>query len=144
MSVTVDTNVLIHASNAADPSHGPALDLVERLAAGPDLVYLFWPAVMGYLGIVTHAGILPRPLGPSEALANVEALLGRPHVRTPGEGRGFLDLYRATGGEAARGNDVPDAHLVALMRQHGVAKIYTRDRDFRRYDDIAVIDPADG
>lgn len=118
--------------------------MVERLAAGPDLVYLFWPAVMGYLRIVTHAGILPRPLGPSEALANVEALLGRPHVRTPGEGRGFLDLYRATGGEAARVNDVPDSHLVALMRQHGVAKIYTRDRDFRRYDDIAVIDPADG
>jgi len=36
---------------------------------------------------------------------------------------------------------VPDGHLAALMRQHGVGKIYTRDRDFRRFDGIAAEDP---
>jgi predicted nucleic acid-binding protein len=65
MSVTVDANVLVYASNAADPSHARARELIERLAAGP--VYLFWPTVMGYLRIVTHAGILPAPLTPAEA-----------------------------------------------------------------------------
>lgn len=39
------------------------------------------------------------------------------------------------------GNAVPDAHLAALMRQHGVATIYTRDRDFRRFEGIRVEDP---
>ena len=38
-------------------------------------------------------------------------------------------------------NDVPDGHLATLMRQHGVATIYTRDRDFRRFDGIAAEDP---
>lgn len=47
--------VLVYASNEADPVHSTARALVERLAAGPDLVHLFWPALLGYLRIVTHA-----------------------------------------------------------------------------------------
>lgn len=141
MSVTIDANVLVYASNEADPLHEPARSLLERLAGGPTLVYLFWPVIMGYLRIVTHPGILPRPLTPGEATANVVALLERPHMRTPGEADGFWELYRDTADRDTRGNDVPDAHLVALMRQHGVAMIYTRDRDFRRYEGIELRDP---
>jgi predicted nucleic acid-binding protein len=33
------------------------------------------------------------------------------------------------------------AHLATLMLQHGVAVIYTRDKDFRRYDGIDARDP---
>ncbi len=141
MSVTVDANVLVYASNEADPAHGVARALVERLAAGPDLVYLFWPTIMGYLRIVTHPAILPSPLAFPEASANVAALLGAPHVRAPGEADGFWDVYLASAGEHSRGNDVPDAHLAALMRQCGVATIYTRDRDLRRYEGIEARDP---
>jgi len=138
---TLDANLLVYASNSADQAHGPARALIERLAAGPELVYLFWPTVMGYLRIVTHPGILPRPLAPADAARNVSQLLARPHVRTPGEEEGFWKLYLATAGDHARGNDVPDAHLAALMRQHGVRVIYTRDRDFRRFDWIEARDP---
>ena len=72
---------------------------------------------------------------------NVEALIDRPHVRSPGEAEGFWPLYRSAAGEHARGNDVPDAYLVALMRQHGVRLIYTRDRGFHRFDGIDARDP---
>jgi toxin-antitoxin system PIN domain toxin len=140
VSVTVDTNVLVYASNAADPAHASARGLLERLAAGPSVVYLFWPALLGYLRIVTHPAILPRPLGPSIAARNVENLMGLPHVRVPGELSGFWGHYRAVGGDRSRGNDVPDSHLAALMRQHEVRVIYSRDRDFRRFDDIEVRD----
>ena len=132
MSATVDANILVYASNQADPVHSTARSLVERLAAGPGLVYLFWPVLMGYLRIVTHPAILPRPLSPSDALANVAALLSLGHVRAPGEGDAFWPVFETTAGAHVRGNMVPDAHLVALMRQHGVATIYTRDRDLRR------------
>lgn len=141
MSSTVDANILVYASNTADPMHVPAQALVARLAAGPELVYLFWPTLLGYLRLVTHPGILPRPLGPREAMANIEALLDRPHVRSPGELDSFWPLFRATAGDQARGNDIPDAHVAALMRQHGVRLIYTRDRDFRRFDGIDARDP---
>jgi toxin-antitoxin system PIN domain toxin len=141
VSVTVDANILVYVSNSADPAHAPAMALIQRLAVGPELVYLFWPTVMGYLRIVTHPAILPRPLVPLEAAMNVSSLLARAHIRSPGEEDGFWELYRTTAGNLSRGNDVPDAHLVALMVQHGVHVLYSRDRGFRRFDSIEVRDP---
>ncbi len=141
MSVTVDTNVLLYASNGDDPLHGRARELIDRLAGGPDLLYLFWPTIMGFLRIATHPTIFPNPVSPEQAMATITALLERPTVRTETEGAGFWETYRVTAGEDTRGNHVPDAHLAALMRRNGVAVIYTRDRDFRRYDGIEARDP---
>ena len=141
MSATLDLNILVYASNAADPAHERARSLIDRLAEGPEILYLFWPVLLGYLRVVTHPGLLPSPLAPRQAQLNVEALIDRPHVRTPGEADGFWPLFRSTAGVQARGKDVPDAHVAALMRQHGVRLIYTRDRGFRRFDGIEVVDP---
>jgi uncharacterized protein len=141
VSATVDANILVYASNEGDPVHASARALLQRLAAGPDLIYLFWPALMGYLRIVTHPAILPRPLAPEIAVRNVTGLLSLPHVRTPGEGDAFWALFQATAGDHIRGNAVQDAHLATLMRQHGVGTIYTRDRDYRRFEGIRVEDP---
>lgn len=138
---TIDANILIYASNESDPAHQPARRLVERLARGPDLVYVFWPVVMAYLRIVTHPAILPRPLSAMAALANVDALLARPHLLTPCEGDGFWGLFQQVAGLDTAGNAVPDAHLVSLMRRHGVGRIFSRDRDLRRYEGVVVVDP---
>ncbi|GAC1666832.1 MAG: hypothetical protein NVS9B8_08440 [Candidatus Limnocylindrales bacterium] len=102
---------------------------------------MFWPVLLGYLRIVTHPAILPQPLAARDALGNVEALLDRPNVRAPGEVDGFWSVFRATAGGHPSGNDVPDAHIAALMRQHGVRLIHTRDRGFRRFDGIEMRDP---
>jgi toxin-antitoxin system PIN domain toxin len=141
LSVTLDTNVLLHASNADDPLHERARELVNRLAYGPDLLYLFWPTIMGFLRIATHPAIFPNPATPEQATAAITALLERPTVRTETEETGFWETYCATAGNDTRGNHVPDAHIAALMRRHGVAVIYTRDRDFRRYEGIEARDP---
>lgn len=74
-------------------------------------------------------------------MATIAALLERPTVRTETEGAGFLETYRVTAGDDTRGNHVPDAHVAALMRRHGVRLIYTRDKDFRRYEGIEAQDP---
>ena len=141
MSVTVDTNILLYAANADDDLHERARDVLERLAQGPDLLYLFWPTVMGFLRIATHPGIFSDPVPVDQAIVAVTKLLERPNIRTPAEGADFWDLFCATAENDTRGNHVPDAHLVALMRQHGVTVIYTRDRDFRRYEGIEAHDP---
>lgn len=141
MSSTVDANILVYASNESEPIHAEAKALVEKLAAGPDLVYLFWPVLLGYLRIVTHPAILPRPLGPRDAIANIDSLVTRSHVRTPGETEGFWELFRATGEDKTRGNDAPDVHLATLMRQNGVRVVYSRDRGLRRFPGITVVDP---
>lgn len=141
MSATVDTNVLVYAVNADDQAHEPARELLERLARGPNLLYLFWPTIMGFLRIATHPGIFPSPMSTEVATAAITGLLERPNVRTPGEQQGYWGTYLLTALKDTRGNHVPDAHLAALMHQHGVGTIYTRDRDFRRYEGIDVRDP---
>ncbi len=77
----------------------------------------------------------------AEATGNLGALVGRPHVQTPGEAAGFWETLRLTLDSGVRGNLVSDAHLVALMRQYGVHRIVTHDRDFRRFDGVETIDP---
>lgn len=142
MSSTVDVNVFLYASDESSPFHAKALELLARLAQGPELLYLFWPVIMGYLRMGTHPAIFPRPLSPEDALHNVQQLLGLSHARTAGEDEGFWDVYlAATAGVVVRGNLVSDAHLVALMRQNGVTTLWTHDRDFRKFEQVRVRDP---
>ncbi len=141
MSASVDANVLVYASNDADPVQGRAKAFIGQLADGPDLLYLFWPTILGYLRIVTHPSILRRPLTPTEAQTNIERLASRTNVRTSGESDAFWNLYLTSGGVSARGNAVPDTHLATLMRENGVRILYTRDRGFRRFDFLDVRDP---
>jgi uncharacterized protein len=142
VSATVDANVLIYASDLSSPFHERARALIDGLARGPDLLYLFWPTTLAYLRVTTHPAVFERPLSIGEAWQNIDQLLRRPHVRTPGEGDRFGHLLGTVIGEATpRGNLVPDAHLVTLMREHGIRVIWTRDRDFRRFEGIDPRDP---
>jgi uncharacterized protein len=141
LSAAIDTNILLYAANSTSESFETAYDLVERLARGPELLYVFWPVAMGFLRLSTHPAVTDRPLSPSEALASLSDLIERDHVRTPGEARGFLAAYREIASAGTRGKDVTDVHIAALMRQHGVSTIYTRDRDFRRFAGIRIENP---
>lgn len=142
MSFAIDANLLLYASDESRTVHDEARALLEKIASGPDLVYLFWPVALAYLRIATHPRVFRHPLTSDQALGNLGRLTARPHVRTVGEGDRFWPALVSVMREThVRGNLVPDAHLVALMREHGVARIWTRDRDFRKFDDIDVIDP---
>jgi uncharacterized protein len=142
MSVTLDANVLLYASDAASDRHDRARGLLEQIAAGPELVYLFWPTIMAYVRIATHPAIFEQPIATRDAIENVEALLDRPHVRAPGEQPAFWRHFRQVAADAApTGNLVPDTHLVALMLENEVRSIWTHDRDFRRFKGIEVRDP---
>ena len=75
-------------------------------------------------------------------MRNVEALTALPHVRILIEQEGFWEVYRQIAGEIpVRGNLVPDAHLTAILRQHGVKTIYTNDADFLKFGFLEVRNP---
>ena len=142
MSAAIDVNVLLFASDTASPLHRRAAEFLQECATGPDILYLAWSTVISYLRISTHPAIFANPLQPEEAAQNAETLLRLPHVRMLAEEDGFWDLYReVTRKVPTRGNGVPDAHLATLLRQHGVATLYTNDRDFRKFDFLNVRDP---
>ena len=116
MSVTLDANVLLFASDGSSTRQPVARRLLDSIAAGPELAYLFWPTIMAYLRIATHPAVFNQPLPARDAIANVEAMLSRPHVRAPGEEPEFWRRYRSVAEDARpTGNLVSDAHLVALV-----------------------------
>jgi predicted nucleic acid-binding protein len=87
--------------------------------------------------------VFPRPLELSSAWGVVRAVLGSPSchllVETDRHPE-ILDELVASDPDVA-GNLVHDLHTVALMREHGVREIRTRDADFRRFSDLRVVDP---
>ncbi len=142
MTTTVDTNMLVFAVHTSNPRQDRARALIEWVAAGPGIVHLFWPALTGFLRLVTHSSIFEHPLHPDVAIAAVDRLISRPHVRVSGETDDFWASYRRIANEVPlRGKVVPDAHLVALMYEHGVTTIWSNDRDMRKFSGITVKDP---
>jgi len=75
-------------------------------------------------------------------MENVEALVGLPHLRLLSEEEGFWEIYRELARAVrVRGDRVPDAHLAALLRQHGIRTLYTNDADFRKFSFLDVRNP---
>lgn len=142
MSVTFDVNVLVYAADTLSPFHERARDTLISMLEGNERVHLFWPTLAAFVRITTSRAILREPLSVDGALEAVELLVADPRVSVSGEPDGFWTAFKHVVGEVgARGNLVSDAHLVALMRTVGVRDIVTRDRDFRKFDWVRVIDP---
>ena len=142
MSYSLDVNLLLYSSDTSSPFHDQARNFLQSCMSGRDILYLGWPTIMSYSRIATHPSIFDEPLTPEETMANAATLLNLPRSRCLAEESGFWETWRATTGEVSvRGNLVPDAHLAALLRFHGVRRLYTHDRDFRRFDFLDVRDP---
>jgi len=142
MTFAMDVNPLLYASDDTSPFRDRARLLLDEIAMGEDLVYLFWPVAMGFVRIATNPRVFRAPLTPEEAMSNIEGVIALPNVRTGAEDDEFFTRFRqVTGGMAVRGDLVPDAHIVALMKQFGLSEICTHDRDFARFRGIRIVDP---
>lgn len=142
MSYSLDVNVLLYASDRGSARHDAARTFLASCAAGPEVLCFAWPTLMSYLRMATHPRIFAEPLSPDEAFGNVATLLAMPHVRAVSELEGFADAYRHVTGElVVRGNLVPDAHLAAILFQHGIRTLYSSDRDYRKFGSLDVRDP---
>ena len=142
MSFAVDAKILLYASDEESPLQARAVELLDEIATGPEIAYLFWPVTMAYLRISTHPAVFRRPLSHADARANIEVLLAVPHVQALGEADRFWHRFVEVADDVApTGNLVPDAHVVALMLANGVRTIWTRDRDYRKFTGIRVRDP---
>jgi uncharacterized protein len=142
MSYAIDVNVLLYASDSGSPLHARATQFIERCVGKREVFCLAWLTVMSYLRMATHPTIFARPLTHDEAARNIEALMATAHCRIIREEDGFWDEYRELAREIpTRGNLVPDAHLAAVLRQHGIVTLYTRDRDFKKFAFLDARDP---
>ena|SRR5438105_14415135 len=142
MSFSIDTNILIYASNSRSPLREAASRFLHEATTGIDLLFLAWSVIFGYLRIVTHPSILGEPLHPDEARRNIDDLLAFPNVRLLPEGPDLWQTYSSVSKEViVRGDFVSDAHLAATLRHHGVSVLYTNDSDFRKFRFLEVRNP---
>ncbi len=142
MSFALDANVLLYASDRGSANWETATRLVADCVTKKEVFYLPWPALMGYLRISTHPTIFASPLTPAESNGNIDSLLRVPHSRVLSEGPRFWEAYReVTKSVVVRGNLVPDAHIAALLLEHGVKEIVTNDTDFLKFGFLKIINP---
>jgi toxin-antitoxin system PIN domain toxin len=115
---------------------------LQECAHRAEVFCVAWITLMSYLRMATHPAIFAKPLTHDEASRNIEALLALAHCRVIGEQEGFWREYRAlTRDVPTKGNLVPDAHLASVLRCNGIARLYTHDRDFRKFAFLDVRDP---
>ena len=143
MSYSIDVNIFVYASNPADKDYQQqAISFLDEKLNESELLLLPWITLMSYQRITTHPSIFPVPLTPQKAWKNIEDLFALPQVRIIGEEDDFAHHYlQTTSGLHVRGGLVSDAHLAAILRQHGVKTMYSADSDFRKFDFLKVINP---
>jgi uncharacterized protein len=144
--IGVDTNVVVYASDEFAPEHAVCRRLLLGVPVSPDMpaepLCIPWSVIYEFLRVVTHLRALRRPWSIPEAWAFVTVLLRSPHITVVGPGPGHAAAAeRMLSAPGVRGNLVHDAHIAAVLAEHGVHRIYTRDQDFRRFPGLEVVDP---
>jgi toxin-antitoxin system PIN domain toxin len=140
--IAVDTNVLVHAHRQDAEWHAAALRALTELAASPAAWALPWPCIHEFLAVVTHPRIFQPPTPLPAAIDQVRAWLESPSVVLLAEAdEHFETLARILTKGRVSGPRVHDARIAALCREHGVAELWSADRDFSRFSELTVRNP---
>jgi toxin-antitoxin system PIN domain toxin len=141
----IDTNILIHAEVESSPRHGPALDILHRLAEGALPWAIPWPCIYEFLRVVTHPRVFHPPVPLDIALQDLKQVLASPSLLLLAETERHASVLDQTLRQAgATGNLIHDAHIVALCLEHGVSELITGDRDFSRFEGLRTVNPFAG
>lgn len=137
----LDLNLLIYAVDRDSPRHEAARRWLEQALSDEEPVGLAWVVVVGFLRLVTRAGVVRQPLDPADAFDLVERWLDWPSVEVVRPGPQHWPLLRSLLEPlGTAGNLTTDAHLAALALEHR-ATLCTADDDFRRFPGLRMLKP---
>jgi toxin-antitoxin system PIN domain toxin len=143
--IAVDTNLLVYAHREDAEWHEPAYAALAGLAEGAAPWAIPWPCVHEFLAIATHARIYAPPTPMPRALDQVAAWMASPSLVLLGETGAYVDvLDRLVRTGRVAGPRVHDARIAALCLHHGVRELWTADRDFARFPELATRNPLPG
>lgn len=140
--IAVDTNLLVYAHRADMEWHAKAAALVRACAEATSLWAIPWPCIHEFYAIVTNPRIFRTPSPPAVALHQIRTWMTSPSLVVLSERPGYWELaQRLIEGAAIRGPQVHDARIAALCMFHGVAELWTADRDFQRFPPLKTRNP---
>ena len=140
--IAVDSNILVYAHREDSPWHAAALECVTGLAEGAAQWGIPWPCLHELLAVVTHPRIYSPPTPLEQAIDQVDAWLESPSLALLAEDEGYWTRLRALAlAGKILGPKVHDARVAAICLQHGVAELWTIDRDFSRFLGLKVRNP---
>jgi toxin-antitoxin system PIN domain toxin len=140
--IALDTNILVYARRMESAFHEPARKLLSQLAEGMEPWALPWPCVYEFLRVVTHPRVFDPPTDLDVALADLQSLLDSPSLVLLGESPAHPEhLFRVVSSGRTTGNLAHDAHIAALVLEHGVRELWTTDRDFIRFPGLRIHNP---
>jgi toxin-antitoxin system PIN domain toxin len=140
--IAVDTNILVCAHHYESPYNEIAHSSVTALAEGRESWAIPWPCIHEFLCVVTNPRAFNRPTPMEAALDQVEAWMESPGLLLLAEGERHWEHLSATVlVPTVRGPKVHDSRIAALCLAHGVRELWTADRDFARWPELATFNP---
>jgi toxin-antitoxin system PIN domain toxin len=143
--IAVDTNILVYAHRADSPFHDRARSVLESLAAGARQWAVPWPCAHEFFAVVTHHRIYKTATPAETACAQLRALQTLANLAFIAEADDHLaHLEPLALAAKARGGAIHDARIAAICLSHGVAELWSADRDFSRFPALSVRNPLIG
>lgn len=140
--IAVDTNLLVYAHRQDSPWFDAARQALQPLVEGTATWAIPWPCLHEFLAISTHPKIYQPPTELPRALEQVSALLDSPSLMLLSEPAGYWPvLSRLLAAGQVTGGKVHDARIAALCLCHGVAELWSADRDFSRFPELKTRNP---
>lgn len=139
-----DTNILLRLVEPAHPMHADALAASSALLGAGETVHTLPQNIAEFWNVCTRP-LDKNGLGLTPAQTDAEAS----HLETlfpvlPDAAGAYSEWRQLVVRHAVSGVQVHDARIVAAMKAHGVTHLMTfNDQDFKRYQDITVITPAE-
>jgi len=143
--IAFDTNLLVYAHRADSPFHDRASLLLTQALNGKARWAIPWPCVHEFISVVTHARIFKQPTPLALALDVISGIAKLANVQLLAEDDGYWQqLIAAATPARVQGPMIHDARIAALCLHHGIAELWSADRDFSRFPGLKVINPLLG
>lgn len=140
--IAVDTNILVYAHREDSTWHVPADHCLTDLAENGRPWAIPWPCIHEFLAIATHPRIYSPPTPLEDAIEQVTCWLESPSLILISENPDYWSVLKpAMQTGKIVGPRVHDARIASLCLQHGVAELWTADRDFSLIPSLASRNP---
>ncbi|HMO51799.1 MAG TPA: PIN domain-containing protein [Kiritimatiellia bacterium] len=138
--ILIDTNIFLYAVNGDDPRSSTARRALESIINSGGPWALSWSIVYEFLRVATHPRVFPAPLDAERAWAFIAEIIHHPGGLMLTETVVHEETVDRCIQEAPRmhGNLLHDFHIAVLMREHGIKRVLTENRDFLMFPWIEV------